>query len=82
MTELSIQVTLPDNLKEEAEANGLLSSTAIENLLREEIRRRRTSRLFEAADRLAMLELPPLTDEEIAAEIQAVRQARRSSQAA
>jgi hypothetical protein len=45
----------------------------LERLLREELRRQRVDRLFEAADRLAALPLPALTEAEIEAEIQAVR---------
>lgn len=78
MAELEFKLILPDSLIREAEANGLLTSEAIEHLLREEIRRRRVNQLFESADRLAALEMPPLTEAEIEAEVQAVRNARRA----
>ena len=39
------------HLAKEAEANGLLKPEFIESLLRAEIRRRRVSKLFAAADR-------------------------------
>jgi hypothetical protein len=65
--ELDIKLRLPDSLVREAQASGLLTSQAIENLLREEVRRRRLGQLFEAADRLAAL--PPLTEAEVVAEI-------------
>lgn len=71
-----ILLTLPDNLAREAEADGLLRPEFIASLLRAEIRRRRTNKLFAAADRLADLnEL--ITDAEIEAEIAASRQERR-----
>jgi len=69
--ELEIKLTLPDSLVREAQASGLLTSQALENLLREEMRRRRVGQLFEVADRLAAL--PPLTETEVEAEIQAAR---------
>ena len=75
MSAFRIDLDLPDNLAREAEANGLLTSEAIESLLREEIRRRRVDRLFDASDRLANLGVP-LTEDEVEAEIAAVRQAR------
>ena len=75
-----LKLTLPDNLAREAEASGLLTPEAIEALLREEIRRRRVNKLFNAADRLAALDAP-LTESEVEAEIAAVRRARRSSDA-
>jgi hypothetical protein len=76
-----LKLTLPDGLAREAEASGLLTPEAIEALLREEIRRRRVNRLFDVADRLADLDIPPLTDAEVEAEIEAVRRSRRDSDA-
>ncbi len=76
-----LKLTLPDSLAREAEASGLLTPEAIEALLREEIRRRRAHQLFEAADRLANLDMPPLTESEVEAEIEAARRARRTADA-
>lgn len=64
-----LKFTLPDNLAREAEARGLLMPEAIEALLREEIRRRRRNELFSRVDRLANLNVPPLTESEVEAEI-------------
>jgi hypothetical protein len=75
---VQLDLKLPDSLAREAQAAGLLTPQAIEQLLREEIRRRRVSQMFEAADRLAALDAPPLTEAEVETEIQAVREARRS----
>jgi len=74
-----LKLTLPDNLAREAEASGLLTPEAIETLLREEIRRRRVDQLFSAADRLANLDAPSLTESEVEAEIEAARRSRRAS---
>lgn len=79
MIPLELKLTLPEALAREAEANGLLAPEAIERLLREELRRRRVQQLFEAADRLAGLDEPPLTDAEVEAEIKAARAERRAS---
>lgn len=76
-----LKLTLPDSLAREAEASGLLTPEAIEALLREEIHRRRVNQLFEAADRLANLDMPPLTESEVEAEIEAARRSRRTSDA-
>ena len=76
MSTLELKLVLPDSLAREAEAGGLLTPESIEALLRAEIRRRRVTRLFTAADRLADLEAP-LTEAEVEAEIAAVRQSRR-----
>jgi post-segregation antitoxin (ccd killing protein) len=74
-----LKLTLPDNLAREAEASGLLTPEAIEALLREEIRRRRVDQLFTAADRLANLDVPTLTESEVEAEIETARRSRRAS---
>jgi hypothetical protein len=71
-----IVLTLPDNLAQEAQANGLLKPDFIASLLRAEIRRRRVNKLFSAADRLADLD-EPITEAEVEAEIAAVRQERQ-----
>ncbi len=73
-----VVVILPDNLAQEAEASGLLKPELIASLLRDEIRRRRINKLFAAADRLADLD-EPLTNDEVEAEIAAVRKSRRTS---
>jgi hypothetical protein len=77
--ELELKLKLPDSLVREAQASGLLTAQALEALLREEMQRRRIGQLFEAADRLAAL--PPLTEAEVEAEIQAARAEKRSSRA-
>lgn len=80
MSSIELKLDLPDSLANEAEANGLLTPEAIESLLRAEIRRRRVDKLFEAADRLAALDMP-LSEAEVEAEIAAVRQSYRISNA-
>jgi len=77
MTELVLN--LPDGLAKEAAQAGLLSASEIERLLREEIRRRQIGELFEAMDRMAAVESKPMTEDEIQAEIDAVRAARRAA---
>ena len=79
MTEFQIQLALPDALAQEAEAEGLLTPQAIERLLRDEVRRRRIDELFETADRLQALDVPPLSETELEAEIAAARAERRGT---
>jgi hypothetical protein len=81
MATLELTVTLPETVAREAEAAGLLTPQALERLLREAIRRRQQEQLFAAADRLAGLDLPPLTEAEVAAEIEAARAERRDGRA-
>jgi hypothetical protein len=74
-----LKISLPDNLAREAEASGLLTPEAIESLLRDESRRRRVDQLFNAADRLANLDMPTLTESEVETEIEAARHSRGTS---
>ena len=81
MSQTTITLHLPDSLVSEASASGLFEPSTIEKLLREELRRRRIDRLFEASDKLSNLDLPVLTEAEVEAEIQAARNARKSADA-
>ena len=73
MVTVDFKLSLPEGLLKEAEEAGLLNPSSIERLLREEIRRRRVDNFFAAADRLANLSLPILSDEEISREIALAR---------
>lgn len=76
MTELKL--TLPDRLAREAREAGLLKPSAIKRLLVEAMRRRTAAREFLAvAKRVQSAGVPPMTEDEIQAEIDAVRKARR-----
>lgn len=77
--QLALTLTLPDSLVREAEAGGLLTPQGLEALLRAEVQRRRVTQMFDAADRLTAL--PPLTEAEVEAEIQAARAERRAARA-
>lgn len=79
--QLELTLTLPDSLVREAEAGGLLTPQGLESLLRAEVQRRRVAQLFAAADQIAALPLPPLTEAEVEAEIQAARAERRAARA-
>ncbi len=73
MVTLDLKLRLPKNLLQEAQSAGLLTSASIEKMLREEVRRQRVDKLFDAADRLAEVGLPALSMEEVEAEITALR---------
>ena len=79
--QLEVRLSLPDSVAREAEANGLLNPESLEILVREELRKRRIDRLFDATDRLAALPLQPLTETEVEAEVQAARSRQRVSHA-
>lgn len=75
MTEVIL--TLPDDLAQQAREAGLLRPEALAVLLRDAMRERRVERLFATMDKLAQVD-PPLTEKEIAAEIETARAERRA----
>ena len=80
MTTLEVKLNLPDSLANEARQAGLLTPEELERLLREALRARRAERLTAVRETLAANPLPPMTPEEIGAEIDAYRaQVRRAS---
>ena len=73
-----VTISLPDSLAKEASQAGLLNTPVLEGLLREEMRRRAKDELRGAMDRMAAIDQSPMTEEEIQAEIDAVRAERRA----
>ena len=70
----TIEFTLPDQLAQEAERAGLLSSDRLEVWLREQLRTQRVGELFSALDRMASVDEPAyMSPQEIAREIAAMR---------
>jgi hypothetical protein len=76
-----IEITLPDDLATRAKNAGLLSDSAIRDLLEDAIRRRAGRALLGVAQRLREAAIPPMSDEEIVAEVRAVRADRRARSA-
>ena len=68
-----ITVSLPDDLAERTRTAGLLSDEAIRQLLEDAMRREAGRRLLEIADRLRASKIPPMSEDEIVAEVHAVR---------
>ncbi len=73
MTTFKVKVVLPDPLAAEAQAAGLLAPEQLERMLREALRAKRVEKLAAAREVLAANPLPPMTPEEIQAEIDAYR---------
>lgn len=73
----TVQITLPDQLAHEAQRAGLLTPATLERILREYLKARRTDELFAAMDRMAAVDEPAMTPEEIAEELHAMRAERR-----
>ena len=79
MTEL--KVVLPDTLARDAKKAGLLTQKAIEELLRDAMRRRAARAFLSNAKQVAKAKIPPMSKDEIQAEINAARKARRPARA-
>ena len=78
MTTVELKVTLPDDVAQRARSAGLLTSEAVGLLLEEALRRDAGQRLLKTMARLQSENVEPMTMEEIQAEVDAVRAARRA----
>jgi hypothetical protein len=73
-----IQIELPDATARAAQDAGLLTSQALDRLLIDAIKRRQAAEsLLAVADRVAETGIPPMSMDEIDAEVKAVRAERR-----
>lgn len=79
MTTLEIKLSLPDSLANEAKAAGLLTSEVIGQLIAQALRRKSFDELLLVAERVEAAGVPPMSPEEINAEIKAYRAARRNA---
>jgi hypothetical protein len=78
LTMTTIQIELPDATAQAAREAGLLTAPALERLLNEAIRRRQAAdALLSIADRVAAAGIPPMSMEEINAEVKAARAERK-----
>lgn len=78
---MNITIELPDDLANQAQRFDLLNSEAIASLLKAEVERRRDAswnRLMGKLERLQAVQ-PPITPEEIDAEIEAYRAEKREA---
>jgi len=73
-----VTVSLPDHLALQARNAGLLSDAAIRRLLEDAMRREAGRKLLGFAQEIRAAGLPPLSDEEIVAEVKAYRAERRA----
>jgi len=76
MTELKVKV--PEDLAKQMQAAGLLDEATLEKVFREALRKQAIGELFSALDEIQALKLPPMTEDEIEAEIDAARAERRA----
>lgn len=78
----TVQITLPDQLAQDAQRAGLLSPARLENWLRDQLESQRVDELFSAMDRMAGVDLPAaMSPEGVAQEIAAMRAERRAKTA-
>lgn len=81
MTTLELKLNLPDRLVQDAKQMGLLEPDNLQTLLREAVRNRRITQLAEARKRIAAAGIPPMSLDEIQAEVDAYRAEHRSQAA-
>jgi len=81
MTELELKLSLPDQLAKQAKAAGLLTSEAIERLVRDAIRKAAAQRFIEIGKHLREPDSPAITEAELESELKAVRAELREARA-
>ena len=75
----TIQIELPDATANAARDAGLLTPQALERLINDALRRKQAAdSLLSIADRVAAAGIPPMSMEEINAEVKAARAERRA----
>ncbi len=73
----TLHIELPDTTAQAASAAGLLTPQALDRLLNEALRKREVANsLLSIADRVATAGIPPMSIEEINAEVKATRAER------
>ena len=82
MTTLELKLNLPDRLAREAQAAGLLTPRALADLLKDAMRRHAAQTLLAGAARATAAGSKSLSMDEIQAEVDAVRKARRQKRPA
>lgn len=76
----TVEITLPDELAQDAQRAGLLTPARLERWLRDQLSAQQKDEFFAALDRMAAVERPPvMSPEEVAGEIAAMRAARRAN---
>lgn len=77
----TIQIDLPDAMAHAAREAGLLTPQALERLLSAALKRQQAGdALLSVADRVAAAGIPPMSMEDIVAEVKATRAERRAQQ--
>lgn len=74
----TLKLNLPDELVQRAQSAGLLTDTSIQKLLEEAISRKAGRKLLDIAQQLHEANIPAMSDEEIMAEVKAVRAGQRA----
>jgi len=77
MTTVEVKLDLPDRLAKAAKDAGLLAPEALERIITEALRRQNFDEVLSVADRVEAAGVPPMSSEELNAEIRAFRTERR-----
>ena len=78
----TVQITLPDQLAQEAQPAVLLAPERLDEWLRDQLDRQRVDELFSAIDRMANIDAPVvMSPEDVAQEIATMRAERRTKNA-
>lgn len=78
---VTIQLSLPEDLVQDANELGLLDPKKLAAILRNEIREHAFHSLLSIAPKLAAAGFPPMSEEEVAAEVRAARAEKNAASA-
>ena len=81
MTTFELKLSLPDKLASEAREAGILTPEGIARLVREALRKEAGRRLRAIADDLQRADFPPMSEDELQAELNSVRAELRAERA-
>jgi hypothetical protein len=76
----TLTINLPDKVAQQAIEAGLLAPDAVTQLFNDALRRQAGQQLMDIAQRLQAADIPPMSEEEIVAEVKAARAERRARQ--
>jgi post-segregation antitoxin (ccd killing protein) len=74
----TVQISLPDQLAQQARAAGILNDQAMERIIKMELKRRAGEQLLESVRKISAVDGAAPSAEEIQAEIDAYRAERRA----
>ena len=75
---MQVTLNLPDELARRAQSEGLLSAEAVQRMLEDAMRRAAGKKLLNVAGQIHAADIEPMSEEDLAAEVQGYRADKRA----